>query len=96
MSQPRGGLFVELPVATEAPRPELGRVPASLKLCNLYKPRGQFVYQPGKDPTPKRKRASPAKILKRTESGEMEEAAPPPAVPTLWTTSDPRCEHYYA
>ena len=27
-------------------RPELGRVPASLKKCEQYKPRGQFVYKP--------------------------------------------------
>ncbi|MBK8012491.1 MAG: hypothetical protein IPK13_14160 [Deltaproteobacteria bacterium] len=27
-------------------RPEMGRVPASLKKCDQYKPRGQFVYKP--------------------------------------------------
>ena len=60
-------------------RPELGRVPASLKLCNLYKPRGQFVYLPKKDKEPRRKRASAPKVLRRSDEGELVEA-PPPAV----------------
>ena len=29
----------------------LVRVPASLAKCNIYKPRGQFTYQPGTTPT---------------------------------------------
>jgi hypothetical protein len=58
-------------------RPELGRVPASLKLCDLYKPRGQFVYLPSKKPEPKRKRASAPKVLRRSEEGEMVVAPTP-------------------
>ncbi len=59
-------------------RPELGRVPASLKLCNLYKPRGQFVYLPKKEKEPRRRRAAAPKVLRRSEAGEMVETAPPP------------------
>lgn len=56
-------------------RPELGRVPASLKLCTLYKARGQFVYTPKRDAGgTRRKRASAVRVLKRTESGEMVKA----------------------
>lgn len=62
-------------------RPELGRVPASLKLCDLYKARGQFVYTPKRDTGgTRRKRASAVKILKRTESGEMVKAPAPAPV----------------
>lgn len=58
-------------------RPELGRVPASLKLCSLYKPRGQFVYLPTKEKPAKRKRASAPKVLRRSESGDLVEAPKP-------------------
>lgn len=51
-------------------RPELPRVPATLKLCSLYKPRGGFVYQPGKS-APAKKRSAPAKVVRRNAEGEM-------------------------
>lgn len=61
-------------------RAELNRVPATLRKCDLYKPRGQFVYQAPKSPkSPKRrKRASTVRVLKRSEAGELVPAAPPP------------------
>ena len=59
-------------------RPELGRVPASLKLCKLYKARGQYVYTPSRDPGPKkRKRAGEVKVLRRTEDGQMVSSSVP-------------------
>lgn len=69
-------------------RPELGRVPADLKRCDLYKPKGAFVYTPAAD-APKRRRAAPVKILRRQDDGRMQaeparsRPAPPPprAVP---------------
>jgi hypothetical protein len=57
-------------------RPELGRVPASLKLCNLYKPRGQFVYTPKKEAEPKRRKTAPPKVLRRSDAGELQVAEP--------------------
>lgn len=60
-------------------RPELRRVPATLKLCSLYKPRGQFTYQPGKEPQAptRRKRASAPVVLRRSEGGELVPASAP-------------------
>lgn len=52
-------------------RPELGRVPADLKLCDLYKPRGQFVYAPEPDRRGQKRRAATAKVLRRSAEGEM-------------------------
>lgn len=63
-------------------RRELPRVPATLRKCDLYKPRGKFVYQPGRStPEPKRrKKASAVRVMRRDEvSGEMVTTqAPPP------------------
>lgn len=54
-------------------RRELPRVPAKLRKCDLYKPRGKFVYQPGRSaPEKKRKKASAVRVMRRDEaSGEM-------------------------
>lgn len=52
-------------------RAELRRVPASLKKCDLYKPRGQFVYKPGREPKKKRKKAATLRVLRRSEDGEL-------------------------
>ena len=61
-------------------RPELSRVPATLRKCDLYKGRGQFVYQPGSTPSPgRRKRAAPPRVLKRTDDGKLVETKAPPA-----------------
>ncbi|MEO1338545.1 MAG: hypothetical protein AAFV29_23080, partial [Myxococcota bacterium] len=67
-------------------RPELGRVPADLKLCDLYKPRGQFVYAPTPEKkTTRRRRTAAARVLRRSSDGEMVEdtvrSPPPPEVP---------------
>ena len=62
-------------------RKELPRVPATLRKCSLYKPRGQFVYRPTPAaPEPKRRKAAPVTVLRRDESGEMVTASPPPVV----------------
>jgi hypothetical protein len=62
-------------------RPELGRVPATLKKCNIYKPRGQFRYDPSRAaPAPKRKRASTLRVLRRSADGELVPAKAPPRV----------------
>jgi hypothetical protein len=74
-------------------RPELARVPASLKLCNLYKPRGQFVYLPSKKAEPTRKRASAPKILRRSEEGELISAKPAPQV--VYERREPPPEETY-
>ena len=47
-------------------RPELPRVPATLRRCDLYKPRGQFVYQPTVEPGGRRKRRADARVLRRS------------------------------
>lgn len=53
-------------------RPEIGRVPADLKKCNKYLPRGQFVYQPGKVPgSPKRRAAKTVSVLRQGADGEL-------------------------
>ena len=53
-------------------RPELGRVPATLKLCDLYKPRGQFVYAPTPERSSSRRRKTgAARVLRRSSDGEM-------------------------
>lgn len=55
-------------------RKELSRVPATLRKCDLYKPRGKFVYTPSPaKPEPKRrKRASAVRVMRRDEaSGEL-------------------------
>ena len=68
-------------------RPELGRVPATLKLCDLYKPRGQFVYAPTPEKPSRKRRAQAAKVLRRSAEGEMvpDQAAspPPPSEPAV-------------
>ncbi len=58
-------------------RPELGRVPASLKLCDLYKQRGQYVYQPSSG-SGRRKRTARAKVLVRGKDGETRTVEPGP------------------
>ncbi len=65
-------------------RPELGRVKATLKLCDLYKPRGQFVYLPSTSAEPsKKRRAGAARVLRRGSDGEMVPTERPrsPSVP---------------
>ena len=66
-------------------RPELGRVPATLKLCDLYKPRGQFVYAPTPDKsTSRRRRTAAARVLRRSADGDMvadRSMPPPPSAP---------------
>ena len=54
-------------------RNELRRVPATLRKCDLYKPRGKFVYTPSKPkPERRRKKAATVRIMKRDEtSGEL-------------------------
>src|SRR5690242_13665647 len=60
-------------------RPELGRVPATLKKCNIYKPRGQFRYDPSSSSAPsRRKTAKTLKVLRRSAEGELVSARPPP------------------
>lgn len=54
-------------------RGDLGRVPATLGKCSMYKPRGKFVYQPSRErsaPT-RRKRATTVRVMKRDASGEL-------------------------
>jgi hypothetical protein len=63
-------------------RPELGRVPATLKKCSIYKPRGLFTYQPGSTPT-KRKRVGPARVLRRSAEGQLVPSRPPPRTTPL-------------
>lgn len=52
-------------------RSELGRVPASLAKCDLYKRRGEYVYQAAPEPRRKRARASAPRVLRRSSDGEM-------------------------
>ncbi len=54
-------------------------MPATLKLCDLYKPRGQFVYAPTaeKDPSRRRKTAA-ARVLRRSSEGELVPDRAPP------------------
>lgn len=53
-------------------RPEIGRVPADLRKCSKYLPRGQFVYQPGKVPgSPKRRMAKTVSVLRQGADGEL-------------------------
>jgi hypothetical protein len=60
-------------------RAELNRVPATLKKCTIYKPRGTFRYDPNRSPEPsKRKRASTLRVLRRSADGEMVAAKAPP------------------
>jgi hypothetical protein len=59
-------------------RPELGRVPASLAKCNIYKPRGQFTYTPGTTPTVRRRKTGQAKVLRRSAEGDLVPSRPPP------------------
>lgn len=62
-------------------RKELPRVPATLKLCSLYKPRGQFVYQPGQEPKGKRKRASAVTVMRRGPGDQMVQLKVPARAP---------------
>lgn len=60
-------------------RPELGRVPATLKKCNIYKPRGQFVYLPDRSSGgARRRRAAAPRVLRRSADGELVATRPPP------------------
>lgn len=60
-------------------RAELHRVPATLRKCTIYKPRGTFRYDPSRSPEPsKRKRASTLRVLRRSADGEMVAAKAPP------------------
>jgi hypothetical protein len=53
-------------------RPEIGRVPADLRKCSQYLPRGQFVYQPGKAPgSPKRRAAKTVSVLRQSPDGAL-------------------------
>jgi len=52
-------------------RPEIGRVPADLRKCSEYRPRGQFVYQPGKTASPKRRMAKTVSVLRQGADGTM-------------------------
>lgn len=55
-------------------RRELPRVPATMRKCDLYKPRGKFVYKAAKaEPERKRrKKSAPVRVMRRDEvSGEM-------------------------
>ena len=61
-------------------RKELPRVPATLKKCSLYKPRGEFVYRPAVVKEPKRRKAAPVTVMRRDESGELVSSAPAPTV----------------
>lgn len=51
-------------------RPELTTVPADMKKCTIYKPRGQFVYSPGQSSSPKRRRAKVLKVVRIDEKGQ--------------------------
>lgn len=60
-------------------RAELARVPATLKKCAIYKPRGTFRYDPSRSAAPtKRKRASTLRVLRRSADGELVPAKAPP------------------
>ncbi len=52
-------------------RSELPRVPANMAKCDLYKPRGGFVYTPEAPKPTKRRRAAAAKVMRRTADGKM-------------------------
>ena len=54
-------------------RPELQSVPADMKKCTIYKPRGQFVYSPGQSSSPKRRRAKVLKVVRIDEKGQKTE-----------------------
>lgn len=56
-------------------------MPATLKLCSLYKPRGQFVYQPGQEPKSRRKRASAVTVLRRGPGEELVQVKVPARAP---------------
>ncbi len=61
-------------------RAELPRVPATLRKCDLYKPRGQFTYQPtASSGSRRRKRVATAKVLKRSEEGQLVKVQAPAA-----------------
>lgn len=71
-------------------RPEMGRVPADLRKCTRYMPRGQFVYQPGKAPrSPKRRAAKTIAIVRQGgDSIETKEVRAPAIVERM--TDGPR------
>lgn len=61
-------------------RAELPRVPATLRKCDLYKARGQFVYQPtASSGSTRRKRSGAAKVMKRSEEGQLVQVRAPVA-----------------
>ena len=61
-------------------RAELSRVPATLTKCDLYKPRGEFVYQPTPSTgSTRRRRSGAARVLRRTDSGTLVPARPAPS-----------------
>ncbi len=61
-------------------RAELPRVPATLRKCDLYKPRGQFTYQPTTSAgSRRRKRAGAARVMKRSEEGQLVQVRAPAA-----------------
>ena len=75
MSAPDRGLG-QLPTAQGA-----ARVPATLKLCGRYKPRGQFVYQPGQEPKGERTRDSPVTVMRRGPGDQLVQLKVPARAP---------------
>jgi hypothetical protein len=59
-------------------RPELGRVPASLRKCNIYKPRGQFRYDPNRVSPTRRRKTGAVKVMRRSADGELVQTKAPP------------------
>lgn len=73
--EPRGGETVA--AGTCRLRAELSRVPATLTKCDLYKPRGEYVYRPAVAAPARRRRSGAARVLRRTDSGTLVPAARP-------------------
>ncbi|MCK6544563.1 hypothetical protein L6R52_01710 [Myxococcota bacterium] len=73
-------------------RPELGRVPASLRKCNIYKPRGQFRYDPNRVSPTRRRKTGAVKVLRRSAEGELVQAKAPPRAPVYRDRPEPEVE----
>ena len=62
-------------------RSELPRVPATMPKCNIYKPRGQFRYEPERHASPKRRRNKVLKVVRVEDGVEKPMRAPRPERP---------------
>jgi hypothetical protein len=62
-------------------RPELRRVPATMKLCSIYKPRGKFTYEPGRASPKQRRRSRVLNVVQYGKDGQPIEVKAPPREP---------------